>query len=125
MRALGLAPGLGECDSWYASIANLKFLRNQEVGFLIGLEANRNVSTAPSCYKQVGRIEAIPEEGLLTHLKGFDFVKVFRTVNTDNHARHYGMYLPDRQKCSQIKRKQFQEVKAQHWQIKKCFRTIK
>jgi hypothetical protein len=121
----GLRPAWVSADSWYASIENLKFLRNQEVGFLLGLEANRIVSTTAGCYEQVGQIEHLPEDGLLTHLKGFDFVKVFRTVDTEDHVRHYAMYLPDRQKCEQISRKQFQQVKAQHWHVEECFRTIK
>ncbi len=121
----GLRPAWVSADSWYASIDNLKFLRNQEVGFLVGLEANRIVSTTPGCNEQVGQIEAIPTEGLFTHLKGFDFVKVFRTVDKEDHVRHYAMYLPDREKCAQISRKQFQQVKACHWNIEKCFRTVK
>jgi hypothetical protein len=121
----GLRPAGVSADSWYASIENLKFLRNQEVGFLVGLEANRIVSTTPGCYEQVGKIEDLPAEGLLTHLKGFDFVKVFRTVDTEGHVRHYAMYLPDKQQCNQISRNQCQEVKACHWNIEKCFRTIK
>lgn len=121
----GLNPGWVSADSWYASIENLKFLRNQEVGFLMGLEANRIVSTIPGCYEQIAKIEHLPQEGLLTHLKGFDFVKVFRTVDTNGHVRHYALYLPDKNKCSQISLKQFQELKTQHWNIEECFRTIK
>ncbi|MHA6249029.1 IS701 family transposase [Pontibacter sp. CAU 1760] len=121
----GLRPKWVSADSWYASVENLKFLRNQEVGFLVGLEANRIVSTTPGRYEQVGRIEDVPQEGLFTHLKGFGFVKVFRTVDTEGHARHYAMYLPDEQPCRQISREQFKEVKARHWQVEECFRTIK
>ncbi|MDB5261771.1 MAG: transposase family protein [Adhaeribacter sp.] len=73
----------------------------------------------------MGKIEQLPEEELLTHLKGFDFVKVFRTVDRDSHVRHSAMYLPDQEKWEQLSRKQFQEVKAQHWHVKECFRTIK
>ena len=69
--AWGLRPVWVSADSWCASIENLKFLRNQEVGFMVGLEANRTVSSAPGRYEQVGRIEALPEQGLFTHLKGF------------------------------------------------------
>ena len=123
--AWGLRPAWVSADSWYASIENLKFLRNQEVGFLVGLEANRTVSTTPGCYEQVGKIELVPQEGLYTHLKGFDFVKVFRTVDTEGHVRHYAMYLPDRDGCRQISREIFKEVKAKHWQVEECFRTIK
>lgn len=80
----------------------------------MGLEANRIGSTTAGCYEQVGQIELLPEEGLLTHLKGFDFVKVFRTVDTDGHVRPCALYLPDREKCEHISRQQFQELKDKH-----------
>nr|WP_162056527.1 transposase [Pontibacter pamirensis] len=41
----GLRPAWVSADSWYASVENLKFLRNQEVGFLVGLGGWRQ--TAP------------------------------------------------------------------------------
>jgi hypothetical protein len=91
----------------------------------VGLEANRIVSTTPGGYEQVGKIEDLPQEGLFTHLKGFDFVKVFRTAGTDGRARHCALYLPDRDECRQISRELFKEVKAKHWQVEECFRTIK
>lgn len=121
----GLRPKWVSADSWYASIESLKFLRNQEVGFLVGLETNRVVSSTPGRYAQVGEIGHIPQEGLFTHLKGFDFVKVFRTVDTEGHVRHYAMYLPDQNECRQISRELFREVKARHWHVEECFRTIK
>lgn len=69
-------------DFWYASTENLKFLTNQELGFVVELEVHRIVSTTHSRYEQVGKIEHVPQ-GLFIHLKGFDFVKVFRTVDTE------------------------------------------
>jgi len=121
----GLRPAWVSADSWYASVENLKFLRDKEVGFLIGLEANGIVSTQPGSYEQVGQIEAFPEQGLFTHLKGFDFVKVFRTVDKEARVRHYAMYLPDREACREISREKFEQVKAQHWHVEEFFRTVK
>lgn len=121
----GLRPAWVSADSWYASIENLKFLRNQEVGFLVGLEADRTVSTTPGYYEQVGRIAHLPQEGLFTHLKGFDFVKVFRTADTDGRVRHYALYLPDQDRCRQIGRELFRQVKAQHWHVEELFRAVK
>lgn len=120
----GLRPRFVSADSWYSSLDNLKFLRNKEVGFLVGLEKNRIVSTAPGQYQQVGE-GAIPEKGLYVHLKGFDFLKVFRTVDTDGQARHYGLYLPDADKCRAAGRELFKELKAGHWNIEQMFRAIK
>jgi hypothetical protein len=121
----GLRPAWVSADSWYASIDNLKFLRDKEVGFLVGLEANRIVSTLPGVYEPIGQLADIPQQGIFTHLKGFDFVKVFRTVDTEAHVRHYALYLPDKEQCRQINQEQFQLVKACHWNIEKCFRTVK
>lgn len=121
----GIRPAWVTADSWYASIENLKFLRNMEVGIMMGLESNRIVSTMPHTYEKIGQLENIPEDGLFTHLKGFDFIKVFRTVDTKAHARHYCMYLPDKQNCQHIKKEGFKRVKTEHWHIEECFRTIK
>jgi hypothetical protein len=95
------------------------------VGFLVGLESNRTVSTTPGRYEQVGQITHLPQEGLFTHLKGFDFVKVFRTADTDGRVRHYAMYLPDQDRCRQIGRELFKQVKAQHWHVEELFRAVK
>ena len=81
---------------------------------MVGLEANRIVSSQPGSYEQVGQIADLSEQGLFTHLKGFDFVKVFRTVDKQAHVRHYAMYLPNKEKGSLISRESFEQVKAQH-----------
>ncbi|MBD0377514.1 MAG: transposase [Flavisolibacter sp.] len=121
---LGLKPAFVTMDSWYSSVDNLKFLRNQEVGIFTGLENNRIVSMLPHLYEKLQDI-AIPEQGLFTHLKGFDFIKVFRTVDTEDHVRHYGLYLADTEQLKAADREVFKTVKKQHWQIEEMFRTIK
>lgn len=73
----GLKPRLVTGDSWYSGIENLKFLRNQKLGFLFGIEKNRTVSDEPGVHRQVGSLE-IPDEGRLTYLKGFGVVQLFR-----------------------------------------------
>ncbi|MDQ3846514.1 MAG: transposase [Bacteroidota bacterium] len=120
----GLHPAFVTMDSWYSSVENLKFLRNQEVGVLTGLENNRIVSTTPHLYEKLQDI-AIPPEGLYTHLKGFDYVKVFRTVDTEDHVRHYGLYLSDAEQLKTTDRDLFKTLKKQHWQIEEMFRAIK
>ena len=59
----GLQPAVVTGDSWYSSIANLKFLRNQKLGFLFGVEKNRTVSNEGSKYRQVSCLD-IPQSGL-------------------------------------------------------------
>jgi hypothetical protein len=103
----GLRPSRFSADSWYSSFENLKFLSNLEVSFLVGQKSNRTVSTEPGQYEQVGEIGDIPEDGLVTHLKGFDFVKVFRTVAPDGEVRHYAIYKGNPKHRSHINREIF------------------
>lgn len=69
----------------------------------------------------------IPEQGLHTHLKGFDFVRVFRTVDSEGHARHYAVYVQDLAPLDTVRvnREVFKELKRQHWHIEHSFRAIK
>lgn len=120
----GLLPMLVTGDSWYASTANLKFLRNQELGFLFGIEKNRIISNEPGLYQQVCTA-SIPQEGLYTHLKEFDFVKVFQTVDKNNDVRYYAYYQADRQACRWATRAQFEQAHIQHWQVEVFHRTCK
>jgi hypothetical protein len=120
----GLRPGIVTADSWYASTANFKFLRNQELSFLFGIEKNRIISNEPGQYQQVC-IASIPQEGLYTHLKEFDFVKVFQTVDKDNDVRYYVYFHPDEQKRRSLTRSDFEKAHQQHWQIEVFHRTCK
>ena len=75
----GLKPRIVTGESWYSGVENLKFLKNQKLGFLFGIKQNRTVSNAPGKYCQVSTLE-IPDEGLVTHLREFGFVQLFRKV---------------------------------------------
>lgn len=120
----GVRPAWVTADSWYSSIENLKFLRDKEVGFMVGLEKNRIISTVPHQYERVGEV-AIGEDGLYTHLKGFDYVKVFRTVDTEDHARYYAVYGNSHQPTTTINKAMFKALKQQHWHIEQAFRAVK
>jgi len=122
----GLRPEWITADSWYSSLENLKFLRNLEVNFLMGLEKNRIVSTQPSLYEQVGQV-LIPPEGLYTHLKGFDFIEVFRTVSQEGDVRHYALYQSgqDRELPHRSTKQEFETLRLRHWQVEAFFRCIK
>ncbi len=122
----GLRPKWVSADSWYSSLENLKFLRNLEVNILMGIESNRTVTLVPSVYQRVIEID-IPSKGVFVHLKGFDFVQVFRTVDTDGNVRHYAIYQiqDDLSQPQTISEDVFFEVKKQHWKVEEFFRTIK
>ena len=72
-------------DSWYSGLDNLKKIRDLGWTFFTRLEKNRKVNPDDTYNRQIQEID-IPEEGRKVHLKGFGFVKVFRTVSTDGDA---------------------------------------
>ena len=120
----GLKPRLVTGDSWYSGVENLKFLRNQKLGFLFGIEKNRTVSNEPGKYCQVSSLE-IPEEGKLTHLREFGFIKLFRKVFKKEDSRHYILYLPSLDALNELTRSEFITIHDTHWGIETFHRAIK
>lgn len=91
--AWGLQPAYVTTDAWYASKENLKFLREKDLGFLVGIAKNRQMSINGRDYTQVKNLE-IPDEGLVVHLKSFGKVKVFRKTFKNEEQRYYITYMP-------------------------------
>ena len=110
-------------DSWYSSLENLKFLRNEKVGFLFAIANNRQVSIEKGTFISVQKL-SIPESGLLVYLREFGWVKVF-AQNFRNEVRHYIMYLTEAIELKQIKRSTFRQIHDRHWQIESFHRVIK
>ncbi len=120
----GLKPRLVTGDSWYSGVENLKFLRNQKMGFLFGVEKNRTVSNEPGKYCHVSSLE-IPDEGLVIHLREFGFIKLFRKSFKKEDFRHYILYLPDAEALEQIARREFVTIHETHWGIESFHRALK
>ena len=89
----GLRPAAVTADSWFSGVENLKFLREQGLGFLIALEKNRVVSEQAHVYQPVCELD-LPEKGKVVHLRRVGFVTVFRTVDKHGTARHYAQADP-------------------------------
>ncbi len=120
----GLRPNRLTADSWYSALDNLKFLRNQELGFMVGLAKNRIVSRVKGTQLQVGELEIGPE-GLEVYLKGFGFVKVFRTVSPKGDVRHYAIFEYGAESMEVIDREVFKYYKKIHWKVEETFRHLK
>jgi hypothetical protein len=120
----GLEPRIVTGDSWYSGVENLKFLKNQGLGFLFGVEKNRTVSNDAKKYSQVNRLE-IPEAGLITHLRKFGFVKLYRKDFNNEGSRHYILYLPDENALKETDRTEFLAIHDTHWGIECFHRAIK
>ncbi|WP_442949458.1 IS701 family transposase [Nostoc sp.] len=110
-------------DSWYSGVENLKFLRNQKLGFLFGVEKNRTVSNELG-YCQVRSLE-IHEQGLITHLREFGFIKLFRKDFKKEDSRHYILYLPLEEMLKQLTRGEFVTIHDTHWRIESFHRALK
>lgn len=123
VQAWGLAPAWVTGDSWYSSLENLKFLRNEKVGFLFAVANNRQVSIERGTFVQVQTL-TIPESGLVVYLKAFGWVKVF-CQSFKNEVRHYIMYLPEEEELKALQRQSFRQVHDSHWQIEQFHRVIK
>ena len=120
----GLRPRLVTGDSWYSGVENLKFLRDQKLGFLFGVKKNRTVSIEPRKYCQVGSMD-IPSEGMMTHLREFGFIKLYRKDFKQEDSRHYIIYFPDEDMLKKVERSKFIIIHDTHWGIECFHRAIK
>jgi putative transposase len=84
----GFEPEVVMFDSWYASLANLKQLRSQHWHWLCRLKSNRQVDPDNTGNRAIAELD-IPNTGLQVHLKGYGFIKVFRTVTPHGDAQHW------------------------------------
>lgn len=123
VQAWGLELAWVTGDSWYSGIENLKFLRNEKVGFLFGIANNRQVSLERGRQVQVQTL-TIPESGLMVYLKEFGWVKVF-CQSFKNEVRYYIMHLSDDTELRQLNRQDFRQIHDSHWQIESFHRVIK
>jgi hypothetical protein len=87
-KARSFEPELVVFDSWYSGLPNLKLLRRQEWDWLTQLKANREVSIDRTGNRAIRDI-FIPRHGRQVHLKGYGWVKVFRTVGTNGDAEYW------------------------------------
>jgi hypothetical protein len=120
----GLKPKTVTTDAWYASKENLKFFRNKDLGFLVGVAKNRSCSINGRDYTQIQNLE-IPDNGLIVHLKSFGKVKVFQKNFKNEDRRYYIMFVPNEDALIIITQVEFQELHTIHWGIECYHRAIK
>jgi hypothetical protein len=84
----GFMPELVAFDSWYASLDNLKLLRELGWEWLTRLQSNRSVDPDGEGNRPIREIE-IPSQGRQVHLKGYGWVKVFKTVGRDGDDEYW------------------------------------
>jgi putative transposase len=117
-KARGFEPQCVLFDSWYASLANLKALRTLGWHWLTRLKSNRLVNPDDTQNVPVSTVE-IPSEGRIVHLKGYGFIRVFRTVAPNGDAEHWAT---DATEMTETRR---QDLEIQGWKIETYHRGIK
>jgi len=77
--ARGLQPDLVAFDSWYASLKNLKQVRALQWPWLTQLKSNRLVDPDGHGNRPISDVY-IARAGAVVHLKGYGWIKVFKTA---------------------------------------------
>ena len=85
----GFQPQLVLFDSWYAGLANLKQVRGYGWHWLSRLKANRLVSAEGNRRNRPVSKWHIPSHGRKMHLKGYGWVKVFKTATPDGREEYW------------------------------------
>lgn len=114
----GFNPRFVLCDTWYASVKNLKAIKAKGWHFLTRLKKNRLVYPDNTKNVPLETVD-IPPEGLVVHLKSYGFVKVFRIVSTDGDTRHWVTDVLD---MDESKR---EDLAKKSWKIEEYHRGIK
>jgi hypothetical protein len=87
-HARGFVPEYVLFDSWYASIADLRLIRDCGWRWLTQLKANRLVNPDRTGNRAV-RECAITEAGTVVHLKDYGMMKVFRMVTPAGDTEYW------------------------------------
>lgn len=87
-KARGFHPSALLFDSWYASLANLKQVRDYGWIWLTQLKANRLINPDNQGNIAVARALLDPN-GHVVHLKGYGMIRVFRTVAPNGDANYW------------------------------------
>ena len=98
-------------------------MRHHSLSWIEAVERNRLVSVEKGTYVQIQQLD-IPESGLVCYLKGFDTVKVFRTV-FKNEYRYYTLYVSSLEQLKKLTYADFKVIHDNHWNIEKFHRATK
>lgn len=114
-KARGLHPEMVVADSWYSSLKNLKSVRSHGWDWVMGLRSNRLVGKP---HRQLRELD-IPDDGLVTHLKGYGWVRVFRFAAPNGRTDYVGTSRTD------LSRAQVKEYFERRWSIEVLHRELK
>lgn len=114
----GFQPRFVLFDSWYGSLGNLKKIRGYGWHWLTRLKSNRLVNPDGEGNVPIKQVEILPE-GRIVHLKGYGFIKVFRTASQNGDEEYWAT---DDLQMDEATR---DELEGQGWGIEVYHRGIK
>ncbi len=114
----GFEPRFVMFDIWYASIKNLKAIRKKQWHFLTRLKSNR-LANPDNTKNMPLETTDIPPQGIVVHLKGYDFVKVFRIVSKNEDTQYWATDVQDMDESER------EDLANKSWKIEEYHRAIK
>jgi len=120
----GVKPSWVTGDSWYSSVANLKYIRKLGFNFMFGIESNRTISIERGQYIQIQKLEDWCDDENTVYLKDYGMVKVFRQIYKKSY-RYYIMGAANLDDLENITKADFKRVHDAHWSIERFHRAIK
>ena len=115
IKLRGLNPEIVVADSWYSSLDNLKSIRSHGWDWVMGLRSNRLVNKP---LISLGKLE-IPANGLIVHLKGYGWIKVFRFVAKNGRTDYIGTSKTN------LTREEVKTYFERRWSVEVLHREIK
>ncbi len=117
-RERGFTPECILFDSWYASVDNLRLIRDCGWRWLTRLKANRRVNPDRTGNRAVTDC-AIAESGTVVHLEGYGMIRVFRIVTPDGETEHWATNDVEMEELERLKYAEFS------WGIEVYHRALK
>jgi putative transposase len=116
----GFNPRFVSFDSWYTALDNLKLIRSLGWHWFARMKGNRlvNPDGTKGGNTNLDAIE-IPAKGRKVHLKGYGFVKVFKSVSKNGDVEYYAT------DDLEMKEKEREDLSDQGWGIEVYHRGIK
>jgi putative transposase len=87
-KGRGFSPKYVLFDGWYASLENLKQVRDHGWAWLTRLKGNRQVTPEDRVPRTLDEV-AFAESGVVIHLRGYGMIRVFRIGAPDGAAEYW------------------------------------
>lgn len=117
-RQRGFVPECVVFDSWYASVDNLRLIRDCGWRWLTQLKANRRVNPDRTGNRAVAA-SVIAARGTVVHLEGYGMIRVFRIVTPNGETEHWAT---NDEEMDELARLRYAE---DAWGIEVYHRTLK